>query len=134
MIDFTLSDEQRSIAEMVRELMLEQVAPRTREIEDQAEFPAWVAELFRGLDLFAVAVPEEYGGIDGSLVTLCVVVEQVARVSPACSMIVGVQCLGVDAHHPVRQRRAEAGLAAGNSPRVRRWSRSGSPNPTPAPT
>jgi alkylation response protein AidB-like acyl-CoA dehydrogenase len=94
MIDFTLSDEQRSIAEMVRGLMVEQVAPRTREIDQLAEFPAWVAELFRGLDLFAVTVPEEYGGIDGSLITVCVVVEQVARVSPACSMIVGVQSLG----------------------------------------
>ena len=94
MIDFTLSEEQRSIAEMVRELMLEQVAPRTQEIDELAEFPVWVAELFRGLDLFAVAVPEEYGGIDGSLITLCVVVEQIARVSPACSMIVGVQSLG----------------------------------------
>lgn len=88
------SEEQLSIAEMVRELMVEQVAPRTREIDELGEFPAWVAALFRGLDLFAVTVPEEYGGIDGSLVTVCVVVEQVARVSPACSMIVGVQSLG----------------------------------------
>lgn len=94
MIDFTLSDEQRSIAEMVREMMLEKVAPRTREIDELGEFPTWVAELFRGLDLFAVTVPEAYGGIDGSLITLCVVEEQVARVSPACSMIVGVQSLG----------------------------------------
>ena len=94
MIDLTLSEEQLSIAQMVRELMVEQVRPRTQEIDELAEFPAWVAELFRGLDLFAVAAPDAYGGIDGSLITLCVVVEQVARVSPACSMIVGVQSLG----------------------------------------
>jgi alkylation response protein AidB-like acyl-CoA dehydrogenase len=94
MIDLTLSEEQLSIAQMVRELMVEQVRPRTQEIDELAEFPAWVAELFRGLDLFAVAAPEAYGGIDGSLITLCVVVEQIARVSPACSMIVGVQSLG----------------------------------------
>jgi len=94
MIDLTLSEEQLSIAQMVRELMVEQVRPRTQEIDELAEFPAWVAELFRGLDLFAVAAPDAYGGIDGSLITLCVVVEQIARVSPACSMIVGVQSLG----------------------------------------
>jgi len=39
-------------------------------------------------------VPEEYGGIDGLLVTQSAVLEQVARVSGACSMILGVQCLG----------------------------------------
>lgn len=94
MIDFTLSEEQVSIAAMVRELMVEQVRPRTQEIDELGEFPAWVAELFRGLDLFAVTVPEEYGGIDGSLITTCVVSEQIARVSPACSMIVGAQSLG----------------------------------------
>lgn len=57
MIDFTLSEEQVSIAAMVRELMVEQVRPRTQEIDELGEFPAWVAELFRGLDLFAVTVP-----------------------------------------------------------------------------
>ena len=82
------------MVQMVRELMLEQVAPRTQEIDERAEFPSWVAELFQRYDLFGIAVPEEYGGIDGSLVTQCAVVEQVGRVCGSCSMILGVQCLG----------------------------------------
>lgn len=90
----TLSLEQQSMVEMVRELMLEQVAPRAQEIDEKAEFPFWVADLFQRYDLFGVAVPEEYGGIDGSLVTQCAVVEQVSRVCGSCSMILGVQSLG----------------------------------------
>jgi len=90
----TFSPEQQSIVQMVRELMLEQVAPRAQEIDEKAEFPIWVADLFQRYDLFGVAVPEEYGGIDGSLVTQAAVLEQVARVCASSSMILGVQSLG----------------------------------------
>ena len=94
MMDFTLTDEQRDIAAMVRALMEEKVGPRAQEIDERQEFPLWVAELFRGLDIFGVVIPEEYGGLDGKLVTLCAVQEQIARIVPACSMILGVQGLG----------------------------------------
>jgi alkylation response protein AidB-like acyl-CoA dehydrogenase len=93
-MEHILTDEQRSIVRMVRELMVEQVAPRTQEIDEKGEFPMWVADLFRRYDLFAAAVPEEYGGIDGSQLTLCAIEEQVGRVDGSCSMIVGVQSLG----------------------------------------
>lgn len=94
MMDFTLTDEQKDIAAMVRDLMEEKVGPRAQEIDEKAEFPVWVADLFRELDIFTVVIPEEYGGVDGRLVTLCAVQEQIARIVPACSMILGVQGLG----------------------------------------
>lgn len=93
MYHYAFSDEQRAIVQMVRELMLEQVVPRLEEIDEKAEYPMWLADLFQRYDLFGIASPEEYGGIDGLLVTQCAVSEQMSRVSPACSMIVGVQCL-----------------------------------------
>lgn len=94
MYDVTLTDEQVAIKDMVRELMLEQVSPRAGEIDEGGEYPAWVAELFQRYDLFGIAVPEEYGGIDGSMVTQCAVLEQVGRVCGSSGMILGVQCLG----------------------------------------
>ncbi len=94
MYDVNLTEEQTAIKDMVRELMLEQVAPRAQEIDEGGEFPAWVAALFQRYDLFGIAVPEEYGGIDGSSVTQCTVLEQVGRVCGSSGMILGVQCLG----------------------------------------
>jgi alkylation response protein AidB-like acyl-CoA dehydrogenase len=93
-IALSLTDEQSAIVTMVRELMTEQVAPRAREIDEAQQFPGWVADLFRRYDLFAAAVPEEYGGLDGRHVTLCLILEQLARVCGSCSMILGVQALG----------------------------------------
>jgi alkylation response protein AidB-like acyl-CoA dehydrogenase len=74
--------------------MEDQVRACAQEIDEAGEFPEWVADLFRETGLFAAAVPEEYGGIDGKLVTLCLVCEEIGRVSPSCSMILGVQALG----------------------------------------
>jgi len=91
---FTLSDEQKAIARMVRELMDEQVSPRAAEIDEAGEFPVWVRDLFQRYDLFAAVVPEEYGGIDGCLLTQCVVMENVSRVCASSSMVVGNQSLG----------------------------------------
>ena len=68
MMDFTLTSDQKDMAAMVRALMEEKVGPRAEEIDEKAEFPVWVADLFRELDIFAVVIPEEYGGVDGSLV------------------------------------------------------------------
>ncbi|MCZ7663761.1 MAG: acyl-CoA dehydrogenase family protein [Thermoleophilia bacterium] len=93
-MDHSLSDEQVAIATMVRDLMTNEVGPRTQEIDEQGVFPTWVADLFRKHDLFAVTVPEDYGGIDGRLLTHCLVVEQVGRVCASCSMILGAQSLG----------------------------------------
>lgn len=93
-MEFTLSPEQQAIARMVRKLMDEQVFPRAREIEEAGVFPEWVRDLFRQYDLFAAVLPEEYGGIDGSLLTQCVVMEGVARVCASSSMILGNQSLG----------------------------------------
>lgn len=93
-MDFTLSEEQKAIACMVRELMDEQVGPRAGEIDEAGVFPTWVKELFQQYDLFAAVVPEEYGGIDGSLLTQCVVMENLARVCASSSMVVGNQSLG----------------------------------------
>jgi alkylation response protein AidB-like acyl-CoA dehydrogenase len=92
--DLIIDAEQRMIAQTVRELMEEQVRGRTQEIDERGEYPHWLADIFRECELFAVAVPEEYGGVDGKHVTLCLVLEEIARVCPSCSMIVGVQALG----------------------------------------
>ena len=43
-----LTDDQREIRELIRELARERIAPRAAEIDKSAEFPWDVVELFRG--------------------------------------------------------------------------------------
>lgn len=93
-MEYALSNEQQAMAAMVRDLMEKEVAPRVAEIDEAGAFPWWVRDLFQRYDLFAAVLPEEYGGVDGSLLTQCVVMEQVARVCASSSMVLGNQSLG----------------------------------------
>lgn len=93
-MEFRLSAEQEALRAAVRRLMEERVKPRAAEIDETAEFPWWVKDLFAEHELFTTVVPPEYGGLDGSLLTQCVAIEEVARVCASSSMILGNQSLG----------------------------------------
>ncbi|MGB9887159.1 MAG: acyl-CoA dehydrogenase family protein [Moorellales bacterium] len=93
-MDFRLDEEQESIRRTVRRIMTEKVAPRAKAIDEEEQFPWDVKELFAENGIFALAVPPEYGGIDGRLTTYCAAMEEVARVCASSSMILGNQSLG----------------------------------------
>lgn len=93
-MDLRLNDEQIMVQNTVRKMMQDKVAPRAAEIDEQAEFPWDVKELFAENGLFELVVQPEYGGMDGQLLTLCVAIEEVARVCGSSSMILGNQSLG----------------------------------------
>jgi alkylation response protein AidB-like acyl-CoA dehydrogenase len=89
-----LSDEQRSIRELVRTLARERIEPRAAEIDKTAEFPWDVVELFRENDLFGVLFDEEHGGIGASALMTLVVIEELSKVCATSGLIIAVQELG----------------------------------------
>jgi alkylation response protein AidB-like acyl-CoA dehydrogenase len=93
-MDFKLTEEQQMMKQAVREMMEEKVAPRAEEIDKKGEFPWDVARLFAENDILAIPIPEEYGGMGASLLTHCLVIEEIARVCASSSMILGTHALG----------------------------------------
>ncbi len=89
-----LSEEQLLYKDEVQKMISDKVKPRAAEIDKTGEFPWDVKELFAEFGLFRLVVQPEYGGRDGLLLTLCVAIEEVARVCGASSMILGNQSLG----------------------------------------
>ncbi|HSH22190.1 MAG TPA: acyl-CoA dehydrogenase family protein [Candidatus Caenarcaniphilales bacterium] len=89
-----LSDEQAALRDAVRELADERIAPRAAEIDQRAEFPWDVVELLAQHDVLALPFPEEYGGLGGDLLTLCLAIEEVSRVCATSGLIVAVHELG----------------------------------------
>lgn len=90
----TLSQEQEDIRRAVRELMESRVRPRAAEIDAEGEFPHDVRALFAEHGVFTTVAPPEYGGLDGSLLTLCQVCEEITRVCANSGMVLGNQVLG----------------------------------------
>jgi acyl-CoA dehydrogenase len=74
-----LSEDQIQIRDLVRRVAREKVAPRAAEIDRSAEYPQDMYELLRGLGLFTLPFPDEYGGAN-SMVSACLAIEELGRV------------------------------------------------------
>jgi alkylation response protein AidB-like acyl-CoA dehydrogenase len=79
----------------VRELVAKRVAPRAAEIDERAEFPMDLKNLFAENDLLGIPIPSEYGGLGGTFLTYVKVVEEIAKACASSSLIVAVQELGM---------------------------------------
>jgi alkylation response protein AidB-like acyl-CoA dehydrogenase len=89
-----LTEEQREIRELVRNLSRERIAPRAAEIDKAAEFPWDVVELFREHELFGVLYEEQHGGLGASALMTLVAIEEVSKVCATSGLIIAVQELG----------------------------------------
>src|SRR5487761_966364 len=93
-MDFEFTEEQVAIRDTIRELVQDRIAPRAAEIDEKAEYPKDIEELFAQNGILAIPFPEEYGGISGSSVTICMGVEEIAKVDATSSLLLAVQALG----------------------------------------
>jgi alkylation response protein AidB-like acyl-CoA dehydrogenase len=89
-----LTDEQREIRDLVRQLARERIAPRAAEIDLTHEFPWDVVELFRDHELFGLFFDEEYGGTSTGTLLSLVAIEEVSKVCATSGLILAVQELG----------------------------------------
>jgi len=89
-----LTDEQREIRDLVRELARERIAPRAAEIDESHEFPWDVVELFREQGIFGLFFAEEWGGTGTGTLLSLVAIEETAKVCATSSLILAVQELG----------------------------------------
>jgi len=89
-----LTEEQREIRDLVRDLARERVAPRAAEIDKKGEFPWDMVELFREHELFGLPYDEAYGGTGTGALMVLVAVEELSKVCATTGLILAVQELG----------------------------------------
>src|SRR5215210_7829394 len=82
------------LRDAVRVLADERIGPRAADIDKSAEFPWDVKDLLASHDILGLPFPEEYGGVGGDLLTICLAVEQISRVCATSGLILAVQELG----------------------------------------
>src|SRR3989449_3610445 len=97
-MDYGFSEEQIAIRDTIRELVQDRVAPRAAEIDEKAEYPKDIEELFASNGVLAIPFPEEYGGISGSSVTICMGIEEIAKACVTSSLVLAGQAPG---GHPI---------------------------------
>ncbi|MPZ44724.1 MAG: acyl-CoA dehydrogenase [Betaproteobacteria bacterium] len=115
-MNYTLTDEQRQIQDLIRRVAREKVAARASAIDRDAEYPADMFELLKELGLFTLPFPAKYGG-SGSMLSGCIAVEELGQVCYNTAYLLVVQWLPFGAilagGTQAQQERYLPGLATG---------------------
>lgn len=95
-MDFRLNEEQQMLRDMVRKIGEKEFAPRAAEIDHKEEFSWENKKILEENGLLGVQIPCEYGGAGAGMVSLALVVEEVARACASTSVILTTQALASD--------------------------------------
>ena len=74
-----LPQEQLDFRDTIRQIAQERVAPRAAEIDEKAEYPQDIRELFAEHDLFGLPFEEEHGGTGTGALMLNMAIEEIAK-------------------------------------------------------
>ncbi len=91
---YSLPQEFEDFRETIRKMVVERVAPRAAEIDQKAEYPRDIRELFASHDLMGLPFSEEYGGTGTGTLMLNIAIEEVAKGCASSALILMVQELG----------------------------------------
>jgi alkylation response protein AidB-like acyl-CoA dehydrogenase len=91
---FKLSEEHEMLREAVRGVCEDKIAPLAAEVDATGEFPQASYDALRQADFHAVHIPEQYGGAGADALATVIVIEEVARVCAATSLVPAVNKLG----------------------------------------
>ncbi len=92
-MDFELSDEQRQVRETFERFCDDRIVPQAEAIDAAHEYPRALFEELGALGFFAMRYPEDVGGANVDLVTLCLALEEIARGSMSLAGAVTMQSL-----------------------------------------
>ncbi|HJX34141.1 MAG TPA: acyl-CoA dehydrogenase family protein [Desulfatiglandales bacterium] len=90
-----LNKEQKMILDTVRKIAKEKIQPRAAEIDEKAEIPRDIIDIFVENGLLSPLIPEEYGGINAGFVLFSKIVEEISKVSAGCALQLISQADGI---------------------------------------
>lgn len=85
-MDLRLSEEHEALRKTVEAFARDEVAPVIGGYYERGEFPLPIVESMAKLGLFGLPFPEEYGGMGGDYIALCVAIEELGRVDSSVAI------------------------------------------------
>ena len=93
-MEYLLSEQQKTIKGLARRIAEEKILPVRAELDEKEEFPWALMKDLADADMFRVFVPEEYEGLGGRCLELCLVVEELSRVCSGVAVSYAASALG----------------------------------------
>ena len=114
---FWLSDDQRHVRDLTREIARERIAPLAAQVDETETYPGEQLKLLGEQGLMGLYVPEAYGGTEMSALAFALAVEEIAWACASTALLYLVQYVGgypiVIAGSDAAKRRYLPRLAAG---------------------
>jgi short-chain 2-methylacyl-CoA dehydrogenase len=85
-MDFEFSAEQEAFRKVVRDFAEKEIAPHVEQWDRDHVFPVDTVRAMGDLGLFGLPFPAEYGGSDSDFTTLCLAIEELARVDSSMAI------------------------------------------------
>ncbi len=79
MIDYLLTEEQRMIRDLSRQITDEEIRPVAAELDRTGKFPREVMNVMAKSDLFGIYIDEKYGGMGGGIMDVCLATEEFSK-------------------------------------------------------
>ncbi|OGO30570.1 MAG: acyl-CoA dehydrogenase [Chloroflexi bacterium RBG_16_56_11] len=93
-MDYFFNEQQKTIKDLARRIAEEKVIPVRAELDEKEEFPWDIVRDLAAADMFRVFIPEEYEGLGGGCMELCLVVEELSRVCSGVAVTYAASALG----------------------------------------
>jgi alkylation response protein AidB-like acyl-CoA dehydrogenase len=94
-LEYFLTEQQKMLRSLARRLAEERIRPVRAELDEKEQFPWEIINDIAAADLFRIFVPEEYDGLGGGCLDLCLVVEELSRVCSAVAVSYAAVDLGI---------------------------------------
>jgi alkylation response protein AidB-like acyl-CoA dehydrogenase len=94
-MDYFLSEEQREIRSLARQIAEEKIAPIAIEYDEKGEFAWEIVDVLAKSDLCGVYIDEKYGGLGGGVFDLCLVTEELSKACAGIALSVAATALGI---------------------------------------
>jgi len=93
-MDYHLTELQQEIRDIARRIAEEKIKPVRAKYDEENEFPWEIQKVIADADLFAVFLPEEYGGLGGGIMELVIATEELSRACGGISLCLAASALG----------------------------------------
>jgi len=93
-VEYFLTEQQQVIRDLARQIAEEKIKPVRAELDESEEFPWAIVKDLADTDMFGVFIPEEYGGVGGGCLDLCLVMEELSRVCSGVAVSYAASALG----------------------------------------
>ena len=93
-MEYFFTEQQQMVRGLARKIAEEQIVPVRAELDETEEFPWAIVKLLAEVDMFRVFIPEEYEGLGGGNVGLCLVIEELSRACCGVALTYAAVALG----------------------------------------